>query len=97
MAGLLVKELKIRGLIRRILIVTLANLTFQWQREMREKFGERFEVIRGVVLRANYGTNPWQEKDQVNIDALGGSDRGCQGEPASLAIGIWSSLTRLTR
>jgi len=65
MAGLLVKELKIRGLIRRILIVTPANLTFQWQREMREKFGERFEVIRGVVLRANYGTNPWQEKDQV--------------------------------
>jgi len=65
MAGLLVKELKIRGLIRRILIVTPANLTFQWQREMREKFGERFEVIRGVVLRANYGSNPWQEKDQV--------------------------------
>jgi hypothetical protein len=22
-------------------------------------------VIRGDVLRANYGSNPWQEKDQV--------------------------------
>jgi superfamily II DNA or RNA helicase len=65
MAGLLIKELKIRGLARRILIVTPANLSFQWQREMREKFREGFEVIRGDVLRANYGANPWQEKGQV--------------------------------
>ena len=65
MAGLLIKELKIRGLIQRILIVTPANLSFQWQREMRDKFREGFEVIRGDVLRANYGSNPWQEKAQV--------------------------------
>lgn len=65
MAGLLIKELKIRGLIKRILIITPANLTFQWQREMKDKFRENFEVIRSDVLRANYGMNPWQEKDQV--------------------------------
>lgn len=65
MAGLLLKELKARGLVRRVLIVTPANLTFQWQREMADKFREKFEVIRGDVLRANYGQNPWQERDQV--------------------------------
>ena len=65
MAGLLIKELKIRGLIKRILIVTPANLTFQWQRELQDKFREHFEVVRGDVLRANYGSNPWQEKNQV--------------------------------
>jgi superfamily II DNA or RNA helicase len=65
MAGLLIKELKIRGLIKRILIVAPANLTFQWQRELRDKFREQFEVIRGDTLRANYGMNPWQERDQV--------------------------------
>jgi superfamily II DNA or RNA helicase len=65
MAGLLLKELKIRGLVKRTLIVTPANLTFQWQREMKDKFREDFEVLRGDVLRANYGANPWQEKDQV--------------------------------
>ena len=65
MAGLLLKELKIRGLVKRILIVTPANLTFQWQREMKDKFRENFEIVRGEVLRANYGTNPWQEKNQV--------------------------------
>jgi superfamily II DNA or RNA helicase len=65
MAGLLLKELKARGLIRRTLIVTPANLTFQWQRELADKFREKFDIIRGEVLRANYGQNPWQERDQV--------------------------------
>ncbi len=65
MAGLLIKELKIRGLVKRILIITPASLTFQWQRELKDKFRENFEIIRSDVLRANYGSNPWQEKDQV--------------------------------
>src|SRR5271157_1551332 len=65
MAGLLIKELKIRGLVKRTLIVTPANLSFQWQREMKDKFRENFEVIRSDVLRANYGSNPWQDKNQV--------------------------------
>ena len=38
MAGLLIRELKLRGLADRILIVCPANLTFQWQRELLEKF-----------------------------------------------------------
>src|SRR6266581_4815868 len=65
MAGLLLKELKIRGLAKRILIITPANLCFQWQRELKDKFRENFEVVRSDVLRANYGQNPWQEKNQV--------------------------------
>ena len=65
MAGLLLKELKARGLVRRTLIVTPANLTFQWQRELKDKFRESFEVIRGETLRTNYGHNPWQDRDQV--------------------------------
>lgn len=65
MAGLLVKELKIRGLIKRTLIITPANLSFQWQRELKDKFREDFEIIRSDILRATYGSNPWQEKNQV--------------------------------
>lgn len=65
MAGLLLKELKIRGLVQRTLIVAPANLTFQWQREMKDKFREQFEVMRGEILRGQYGQNPWQEKNQV--------------------------------
>ena len=42
MAGLTLKELKFRGLVERILIVTPANLTDQWRRELHDKFGEVF-------------------------------------------------------
>jgi superfamily II DNA or RNA helicase len=65
MAGLLLKELKTRRLVRRTLILTPANLTFQWQREMSDKFRESFQVVRGEVLRATYGRNPWADDDQV--------------------------------
>ncbi|HPZ08961.1 MAG TPA: DUF3883 domain-containing protein [Candidatus Eremiobacteraeota bacterium] len=65
MAGLLIKELKIRGLISRVLIITPANLTFQWQRELKDKFRENFLIIKGDVLRSNYGANPWQENNMV--------------------------------
>jgi len=65
MAGLLLKELKIRGLIQRTLIVTPANLCFQWKREMKDKFREDFDIMRGEILRAEYGANPWQEKNQI--------------------------------
>jgi superfamily II DNA or RNA helicase len=65
MAGLLLKELKARGLVKRALIVTPANLTFQWQRELKDKFREPFEVINSDVLRTNYGQNPWQDRNQL--------------------------------
>ena len=65
MAGLLIKELKIRGLIKRTLVVAPANLCWQWQRELKDRFRENFEIIRGDVLRANYGANPWQDRNQV--------------------------------
>ena len=65
MAGLLIKELKIRGLIKRTLIVAPANLCFQWQRELRDKFREDFTPIDRNILRGKYGSNPWQEMNQV--------------------------------
>ncbi len=65
MAGLLIKELKIRGLIKRTLIVTPANLCFQWQRELKDKFREDFAPVDRYILRGKYGSNPWQEMNQV--------------------------------
>ena len=88
MAGLLIKELKIRGLVKRTLIVTPANLSFQWQRELKDKFRENFEVIRSDVLRANYGPNPWQEKNQVITSVSWVSrDRRCKGIAATQPLG----------
>ena len=61
MAGLLIRELKLRGLADRILIVCPANLTFQWQRELKEKFDEKFLVLKGGDIRDQFGVNQWLE------------------------------------
>ena len=50
MAGLLIKELLIRGDLERCLIVAPGNLVEQWQDEMAEKFGLAF---RCTVSRPN--------------------------------------------
>lgn len=60
MGGLLLKELKYRGLLSRVLIVTPANLTDQWRREMQDKFGEAFQVLNRDVVDLAYGENPWE-------------------------------------
>jgi SNF2 family DNA or RNA helicase len=65
MAGLLIKELKLRGLAERILIICPANLAFQWQREMTDRFQESFHILRGADLRVQYGVNLWNDKSQI--------------------------------
>jgi hypothetical protein len=65
MAGLLIRELKLRGLAERILIVCPANLAFQWQRELKEKFDEKFVVLRGNDLREQFGVNQWLEQGRI--------------------------------
>lgn len=44
-AGLIIKELKARGLVKRILVVCPTGLVTQWGMEMKEKFDEKFHVI----------------------------------------------------
>jgi superfamily II DNA or RNA helicase len=65
MAGLLIRELELRGLAERILIVCPANLTFQWQRELKEKFGATFQVIKGHDIREQFGINQWLEQHRI--------------------------------
>jgi len=65
MAGLLIRELKLRGLAERVLIVVPANLAFQWQRELKEKFDEQFLVMKGGDIRDQFGVNQWLEQNRV--------------------------------
>lgn len=44
-AGLIIKELKTRGLVKRVLVVCPTGLVTQWSAEMKEKFHEKFQVI----------------------------------------------------
>jgi SNF2 family DNA or RNA helicase len=59
-AGLILKEYLSRGLARRILILTPAPLTTQWQGELSGKFGEHFSV-------ANEETQGWQNLDRLIV------------------------------
>ncbi|WP_200858722.1 helicase-related protein [Candidatus Desulforudis audaxviator] len=65
MAGLLIRELQLRGLAERILVVCPANLSFQWQRELKEKFDEKFLVLKGGDIRDQFGVNQWLEQKKV--------------------------------
>lgn len=64
MAGLLVKELKLREAIERVLILCPAPLTIQWQDEMLRWFGEPFDIIFAAVDHQQL-VNPWQRSSQV--------------------------------
>ena len=64
MAGLLIKELKLREAIERILILCPAPLTIQWQDEMLRWFGEPFDIVFAAVDQQQL-TNPWQRSSQI--------------------------------
>jgi len=65
MAGLIIKELKYRGLVKRILIVAPGHLKYQWLREMKEKFQEKFIIVDRNVMDSTWGQNIFDERDQI--------------------------------
>lgn len=68
-AGLVLKELRARGLVTRALIVAPANLVGQWASEMRKKFNERFTIYDGPTVRflerEHPGTNIWKLRENI--------------------------------
>jgi len=65
MAGLIIKELKLRRIVRKILIVTPGHLKDQWQRELKERFDETFEIVDRNRFDAGYRTNVWEKENQI--------------------------------
>lgn len=67
MAGLLIRELGLRGLADRVLILSPANLRYQWRRELKDLFGERFELIIPHDVSDSYASNPWMKDDKCIV------------------------------
>jgi superfamily II DNA or RNA helicase len=75
-AGLAIRELKLRGLVKRVLVVAPKGLIPQWIVEMREKFGEdfrhfdpgQFDAYRRIAQEENV----WRSHDRVicSMDAV---------------------------
>ena len=69
-AGLILRELKLRGMAKRILVVAPKGLVRQWQAEMQLHFGEPFRLIEPAELTAfrQWRTEEetlWRLHDQV--------------------------------
>ncbi len=67
MAGLLIKELLVRGDVQRCLIVCPGNLVEQWQDELYQRFQLPFEIMTNDKLEAARTGNWFLENDLVII------------------------------
>lgn len=76
MAGLLIRELMMRADAKRVLIVAPGSLTEQWQDELVEKFGLRFELFSREKQDQCHSRNYFGEQDQLiaRLDQLSRND-----------------------
>jgi superfamily II DNA or RNA helicase len=65
MAGLLYKELRLRGVADRVLIVCPAPLTFQWRQELADKFDEEFDILSSDRVKWDLGDEAWRRTDRA--------------------------------
>ncbi|MCC7383917.1 MAG: DUF3883 domain-containing protein [Deltaproteobacteria bacterium] len=76
MAGLLIKELMLRGDVERCLIVSPGVLTEQWQDELDEKFGLTFDILSRDMIETSRTGNPFAERSLLiaRLDQLSRND-----------------------
>lgn len=65
MAGLYIKELIIRGDAERVLVVAPGSLVNQWQDELFDKFGMRFEIVTKELLDSTHAGDIFNERDRL--------------------------------
>lgn len=72
MAGLVIKELQYRNLAKNTLIVAPGHLKYQWQREMKSKFGTNFTLVDRSLMESSWGQNIWETHNHcvASIDFL---------------------------
>lgn len=74
-AGLIIRELKLRGLVKRTLIVSPKGIATQWVSEMQTHFNEPFQLILGEDISSlkrlasgvSQRDSPWAMFDQVIV------------------------------
>ena len=72
MAGLLIRELMVRGDLERCLIIAPGSLNEQWQTELDQKFNLQFELFSKSMVEASASGNPFAERNQLiaRVDQL---------------------------
>ena len=67
-AGMILRELRARGMVKRVLILVPANLQIQWQHELKTKFNESFSIYNGnsvKFLKQGSDQNVWTLNDSI--------------------------------
>lgn len=67
MAGLLIRELVVRGDVRRCLICAPGSLTEQWQDELWGKFQLDFTILTREMVETARSGNPFAERDLIIV------------------------------
>jgi SNF2 family DNA or RNA helicase len=67
MSGLLIKELQVRGDLKRCLIVTPGSLVEQWQTELREKFSLKFPILNSSAVDASPSGNVFDDHENLIV------------------------------
>jgi Type III restriction enzyme, res subunit len=65
MAGLLIKELIIRGDLERCLVIAPGNLVEQWQDELKDKFDLTFDIVSHEQIETSVTGNPFAERNRL--------------------------------
>jgi superfamily II DNA or RNA helicase len=76
MAGLLIKELLLRGDVARCLVVAPGGLVAQWQDELADRFDLDFDIVTRDAIEAARSANPFAERNLLiaRLDHLSRSD-----------------------
>jgi superfamily II DNA or RNA helicase len=65
MAGLLIRELMLRGDLERCLIIAPGSLVEQWQTELSQKFGLRFDLLTNALVESTATGNAFVEHHRL--------------------------------
>jgi len=88
-AGLVMRELKLRGLVRRILVVVPKGLATQWVAEMQTHFNEDFQLILGNDISTLQRLSPIQSSE-FRISGSGSQTKPNEPEAKNWRSNPWS-------
>lgn len=91
-AGLIIRELKLRGLVRRVLIISPKGIATQWVSEMQVHFNENFQLLLPDDLKTLRKLN--LSKDQNNTFDISSHD-STQEKLSSSSSNAWTCFDQV--
>ncbi|MFH1953127.1 MAG: helicase-related protein, partial [Pseudomonadota bacterium] len=85
-AGLIMRELKLRGLVKRTLVIAPKGLVSQWVSEMRFHFGETFQLVLPEDIKTLKRIAP--------VSGPGNSEKG-NHDPEALPANAWQMFSQV--